>query len=361
METGNASTPQQCRHRWLGWLLKYAIPVVISFGLCWLLFTGVDFGDMVGIIRGECNFWWIALALSISVLSHILRAVRWGMQLRALGIDTPMFPLILSIFGTYSVNLVFPRLGEVWRTGYIAHRQGAQFATVFGSMVADRLADMFTALVITVFTFILAAGTFTQYVAGNAATYAHGEQQPQPLAGYVSSPLLWIALAACVVLVWWFFAHKTSNPAMLKAKAAVRELWAGFAAIFTMPGKGLWLLLTVGIWGCYFVQMLVVFQAFGFTAEVASHDGVTAVLVTFVLSSIAMGVPSNGGIGPWQWAVIFALGIYGVDRVHAGAFANVVLGTQTLLLIFLGIFTFASIALMRRKARSTQNINNLKK
>ncbi len=51
---------------------------------------------------------------------------------------------------------------------------------------------------------------------------------------------------------------------MLKAKAAVRELWAGFAAIFTMPGKGLWLLLTVGIWGCYFVQMLVVFQAFGF-------------------------------------------------------------------------------------------------
>ena len=69
---------------------------------------------------------------------------------------------------------------------------------------------------------------------------------------------------------------------MLKAKAAVRELWAGFAAIFTMPGKGLWLLLTVGIWGCYFVQMLVVFRRLAFTAEVASHDGVTAVLVALL-------------------------------------------------------------------------------
>ena len=65
-----------------------------------------------------------------------------------------------------------------------------------------------------------------------------------------------------------------------------------------------------------------------------------------------MGVPSNGGIGPWQWAVIFALGIYGVGRAPASAFANLVLGCNTLLLIVLGIITFIGIAADRKRKPS---------
>ena len=72
-----------------------------------------------------------------------------------------------------------------------------------------------------------------------------------------------------------------------------------------------------------------------------------------------MGVPSNGGIGPWQWAVIFALGIYGLDGARAGAFANLVLGCNTLLLIALGLFTFAAIALNKRSiTKQTQHKTN---
>ena len=74
-----------------------------------------------------------------------------------------------------------------------------------------------------------------------------------------------------------------------------------------------------------------------------------ALLVCYVFTSIAMAVPSNGGIGPWQWAVIFALGIYGLDNVHASAFANLVKGCDTLLLIILGIITFIGIALDRKR------------
>ncbi len=116
-----------------------------------------------------------------------------------------------------------------------------------------------------------------------------------------------------------------------------------------MPGKGRWLLLTAGLWGCYFVQLYVAFYAFPFTREVLAQHGILAALVAFVLSSISMGVPSNGGIGPWQWAIIFALGIYGLGQAQAAAFANLVLGTQTMLLILLGLFTFGCIALDKRR------------
>ncbi len=328
--------------RWIGYGLKYLVPLLVTVLLCKLLFNGVDFREMMDIIRDQCDFRWIGLALVISIFSHIFRAMRWRIQLSALGIKAPLFPLVLSIFGTYAVNLVLPRLGEIWRTGYISKRQDAPFATVFGSMVADRLADTITVLTLTAVTFFLASGQLTDYFAGNSATI-------DSIIGLATSPWLWGGVIVLIVAAWWFFRRPSKNRFIAKVQSFFKGLWEGFAVIATMPGKGRWLLLTVCIWGCYFLQLYVAFFAFSFTSAVVAEYGVLAVLVTFVLSSISMGVPSNGGIGPWQWSVIVALGMYHLAQVPATAFANLVMGCQTLLLILLGIFTFVCIALDRRR------------
>ncbi len=324
-------------------ILQYGVPLVISIGLCYLLFTGIDFDEMIATIRNECNFWWIGLALFISIFSHVFRAMRWRIQLRALNINPPLMPLVYSIFGTYAVNLVFPRLGEVWRTTYIAQRQNAPFTAVFGSMVADRLADTVTVLLITLSAFLLATNALTQYLAQNTALY-------NKLLALIASPWLWIIVVAMVAIVWWLFTKKRNNKFIAKIIGFAQGLWTGFAAIAKMKGKGQWLLLTVAIWGCYFTQLFVAFFAFKETTAVIENHGVVAVLVCFALSSIAMGVPSNGGIGPWQWSVIFGLSIYGmaIDGISV-AFANLVLGSQTCLLIILGIITFTAIALEKRR------------
>ena len=115
-----------------------------------------------------------------------------------------------------------------------------------------------------------------------------------------------------------------------------------------MKGKVKWVILTFALWGCYFVQLYVAFFAFAETAQVIGAHGIIAALVCFVLSSIAMGIPSNGGIGPWQIAVMFGLSMYGVSQVPALAFANLVLGTQTILIILLGLYAFVAITLERR-------------
>lgn len=324
-------------------LLQYGVPLIISIGLCYLLFTGIDFNEMIETIRNECNFWWIGLALFISLFSHLFRAMRWRIQLRALNINAPLVPLVYSIFGTYAVNLVFPRLGEVWRTTYISQRQNASFTAVFGSMVADRMADTVTVLVLTLSTFLLASGAITQYLAQNTALY-------EKVIALISSPWLWVAFVAFIALTWWILAKKRNNKIVAKIIEFAKGLWVGFAAIAKMKGKGQWLILTFAIWGCYFIQLFVAFFAFKETSAVVENHGIIAVLVCFVFSSIAMGVPSNGGIGPWQWAVIFGLSIYGLPTNGISlAFANLVLGSQTILLIILGIYTFAAIALEKRR------------
>lgn len=335
--------PSKKKKSILGIILKYVVPIVISVGLCWLLFHDFDYREMLRLIREECDIRWIIAGLLVTIMAHIFRALRWRIQLRALGIDPPLFFLIISIFGTYAVNLVFPRLGEIWRTGYIAQRQHAPFTTVFGSMVADRLADTITVLLLTLATFALASGTITAFLAENSETY-------RKIAQYFTSPFLWAGIALIIALFWWLIRCKTQNKYIIKIQNAVKELWQGFIVIISMPHKGLWLLYTLGIWGCFFAAMFIEFFAFGFTADIFFRHGIVAVLVTFVLSSISMGVPSNGGIGPWQWSIIFALGIYGLGSVPAGAFGNMILGCTTLMNIALGIFTFASIAIDRKKS-----------
>lgn len=330
----------------LSYILKYGIPLLVSVLLCSLLFNNVDLGEMATIIRAQCDFRWIALALVISIFSHIFRAMRWQLQLRAINVNAPLFNLVLSIFGTYAVNLVLPRLGEIWRTTYISRRQDAPFAKVFGSMVADRLADTATVLLLTITTFILATAQLGPQLSDKVTSLS-------AVTDLLASPWFWVAMGAVALFIWWFFTRKTSSPLVIKIKTFIKGLWQGFAVVATMPGRGKWLLLTFCIWGCYFTQLYVAFFAFDFTAEIIARYGILVALVTFVLSSISMGVPSNGGIGPWQWSVILALGLYGLQQAPATAFANLVMGTQTLLLIVLGLFTFVCIALQKNK----NNIN----
>ena len=330
-------------------LLKYGVPLLISAGLCYLLFTGVDFGEMVELIKRDCNFSWIAVALAVSILSHVFRAMRWRIQLKALGVNAPLFVVVLSIFGTYAVNLVLPRLGELWRTGWIAQRQNAPFDKVFGSMVADRLADTVTVALLTGFTFLIAHSQLADYLSQNTESF-------DKIMALATSPWLWAGIAAVIAVIAAIFVKCPDNKLVKGVKNFCIGLWKGFAVIAKMKGKGAWLLLTAAIWSCYFGQLYVAFFSFPATAEVVARYGVTAVLVCFVLSSISMGVPSNGGIGPWQWAIIFGLSLYsaGIPQLtegYATSFANLVMGSQTLLLIVLGLFTFASIAIMKRRER----------
>ena len=87
--------------------------MVIGVFLIWFLLTNVNIGEMKAVMA-SANFWWFGIVIVVSVFSHVFRAMRWQLQLRAIGIEAPLSALINSIFGTYAVNLIFPRLGEVW-------------------------------------------------------------------------------------------------------------------------------------------------------------------------------------------------------------------------------------------------------
>lgn len=336
----------------ISYLIKYGIPLVIGVGLMYFLYKNVDLTSMMQTLQTDVDYWWFIPVAVVSILSHVFRAMRWRLQLKAIDVKPSFSAVLNSIFGTYAVNLVFPRLGEVWRCGYIANRQKASVTQVMGSMVADRLTDTLTVLLLTLVAFLLAQGDFAKF-------FDAYPQMKENFLNVASDGRIWFGTAIAIIAIGWLLVMKTENKFIKKIQLMARNLWEGFAAITRMDGKWWFLLLTILIWGCYFLQLYLACKAFSFTSPLS----VLAVLVMFVLSSIGMGVPTNGGLGSWHLAIIFGLSLYGVGVFsasnpdpRASAFAMLVWGFQTLLLIVLGIYAFISMAIDRRRIESGKTV-----
>lgn len=315
--------------------LRLLVPLAITVALVWYMFTKIDFAQLWHTVRHGVDYKWILLAMGISVLSHIVRAARWRLQLRAIGVDPPFMALCCSIFGTYALNLVFPRLGEVWRCTYISRLEKTSFTGVLGSMMADRLADTVTVFLLLMLTLVLANSQIMAFL--------HRYPIGRDVLSLLASPWFWAAVVAGIGVVWGLLhLFRTSGPVQ-KLRAMARDLWHGFAAVAHMKGRGQFGLLTIGIWGCYYFQLYVAFYAFACTRVLVTEPGTAFALlpclVAFVLSSIGMAVPSNGGLGPWNMALVFGLMLYAVPEGPAASMSIVVWSAQTIMLIILGIYT----------------------
>lgn len=308
--------------------------------LFWYVYQKLDIETIFQILKTDVNYFWVILSMVVAVFSHIARALRWRLQLRALHIYPSMRELVNAIFGMYAMNLLFPRLGEVWRCGYLAQREQASFSKVLGSVVSDRLSDTAMLALLTLLVFFMQMRPFRQFLDGNPSIEAG-------VIGTLTSVWLYVGIALCVVAVVWFFRTNSQSRFVQRIRGLMANVWAGFASIVTMKGKFWFIFYTLFIWFCYFMQLYLCIFAFPST----SHLTVAAVLLLYVLGSLGMGLPVQGGIGPWHLAVIAGLSYYGITGNEAGAFAFVAHGAQMVLVVLIGIYAFISMACDKKKPK----------
>ena len=130
-----------------------------------------------------------------------------------------------------------------------------------------------------------------------------------------------------------------------KVRGLISNIWLGCMSIRHVRSPWLYILYSWGIWACYYLHFYLTFYSFGFT----SHLGWLAGLVLFVVGSIAVVVPTPNGAGPWHFAVITMMMMYGITKEDAGIFALLVHGIQTFLLILLGIYGLVALPLTNKK------------
>ena len=316
--------------------------------LFWYVYQKLDIETIFQILKTDVNYFWVILSMVVAVFSHIARALRWRLQLRALHIYPSMRELVNAIFGMYAMNLLFPRLGEVWRCGYLAQRERASFSKVLGSVVSDRLSDTAMLALLTLLVFFMQMRPFRQFLDENPSIEAG-------VIGTLTSVWLYVGIALCVVAVVWFFRTNSQSRFVQRIRGLMANVWAGFSSIVTMKGKFWFIFYTLFIWFCYFMQLYLCIFAFPST----SHLTVAAVLLLYVLGSLGMGLPVQGGIGPWHLAVIAGLSYYGITGNEAGAFAFVAHGAQMVLVVLIGIYAFISMACDKKKPKGERVMEDI--
>lgn len=334
-------------------IFKIILPMGISAILVIWLFHKINIHQIKEVLSQGVRFEFIAMMMFFTMLSYIIRGIRWGIQLRAAGVPR-MSPVAesVSIFGAYALNLLVQYLGEAWRCVYVARKEKVKLSTIVGTDLGDRGSDLVMIILILLLTLCFAS----QQIHDFFMKYALGRGLEEIFDKWWIYAIFLLVLASFILADREWKSSKFFSGFNLSAK----RMWDGFRVLFYMKGRWAYLWLTFGIWICYFLDTYLCFFAFPFTRELLSIPGsgygLIPGLVVFVFGSMSMAIPSNGGLGPWNIAVMYALMLYGVNQTDATAYSLVVWAFQAIMIIALGLFAAAYVSLSKDKAVSAQNL-----
>ncbi len=339
MENPNGAVSSK-KNSILNKIIKVVLPLVLGIYIVYYLINKIDPHELWAVLK-SANWAILLFSLIFGLLGNTIRAYRWSLFINPLGYSPRLSNLCFAIYGGYAVNLAIPRAGEIWKCGMTAKVEKIPFTKLFGTMILDRIFDMFTVVFISIAAFIINMQFFMSQLEQNKSTF-------DVVMMILKSPILYIAIVAAIITTYIVFKFFKENIIVVKVKNFISGMINDMKTIWHMKTKGRLLLSTIGIWGSYFLYFYITFYAFDFTENL----GITAGLITFALSSLSMIIPSNGGLGPWQIAVIASLMLYGVGELNATAFATGVFAVQSIIwTTFCGLFGIAALAIKNRNKK----------
>ena len=286
--------------------------------LVWYSISKISMDILIGYFK-EANYSWIFLGLFFGVLSHLSRAYRWKFMLEPLGFKPKFTNSVLAVLVGYLVNLALPRAGEVSRALVLTNYEDVPFEKGFGTIVAERIADLIMMLCIILITLFVQFDFIYELLTKNF------------------NPIK-ISIGLAILIIGFYilssFVKKATSGFLLKIKTFFAGLTEGVTSIFKMKNKWAFIFHTVFIWAMYVAM---------FWATIPAIDGLNVPLGGILIGFIAGGfsiAATNGGIGLYPIAVAGALALFDIPTEPATAFGWIMWTAQTAMIIVFGGLAF---------------------
>ena len=322
-------------------IFKIALSLCLGSAILYWMYRDFDFQRIEHVVTQEMNWWWMLLSFPFGILAQTFRGWRWRQALEPLGERPRRTVSVNSIFLSYAVSLIVPRIGEFARCGVLKRWDNVPFPKALGTVVTERAIDSLLVII------IIGTTLLTQFTVFDKFFQKTGTRMDEILAGFTSTG--WLVTAVCgiaVLLLLYFIIRRLSI--YNKVKDMFKGLIQGAMSVKHVRNLPLYIFFTIAIWGSYFLHYYLTFFCF----EATSSLDFDCAIVTFIVGSIAVIVPTPNGAGPWHFAVKTMLILYGVASNDALFFVLIVHSVQTLLVILLGIYAWLALNFTSRRGLS---------
>ncbi|MBI4929416.1 MAG: flippase-like domain-containing protein [Bacteroidetes bacterium] len=325
--------------------LKFLVFLGLGILLIWLVVKNLSEKDKTEIFKSlsEANYLWIILAMGLGIIAHLSRAIRWKMLLAPLGFKPKTTNTFYAVMVGYLGNLALPRLGEVLRCGILKRYEKIPLTQSFGTVIAERVIDLFTLLVLFIISAWIEYARMHEYISENIITPIKNK-----LHGLTENKLLLIALIGIIlggVFLFYFFRKKIlQNPIAQKIKALLLGFLDGIRTIANVKSPLLFLFHSLFIWVMYLMTVYVCVFAFKETESLSFTD----CLAIMCFGSLGV-IATPGGIGAYQWIVLQIMLLWGFTTAMGVAFGWVVWLAQTVVVLLGGLLSFGLLAINNKE------------
>ncbi|WP_374441050.1 lysylphosphatidylglycerol synthase transmembrane domain-containing protein [Epilithonimonas sp.] len=323
---------------------KNAITVLVSVAIAgvflWVALRGLDVEKIEQSLK-KANYLWVAFAAVFGVSAYIFRAVRWNLLLEPMGHKISTSNSLWSISFGYLMNLTIPRSGELARSTALYGVEKVPVDKSFGTIILERVVDLFCMMIFLGLTLIFKFNAIKSF-------YDNSGFQPNPA-------FIITVIAAGLIGLFLFFKFKERFrrfSIISKIIDFIDGIFEGLKSILNLRQKGKFILLTAGIWVCYFFASYLVCFSLPETSDFTLADG----CFILVIGTLGMIIPASGGIGAFNLAMKFgftALFIsMGKDAAEGGelglAYSFITLPLQIIIMLVMGLISIPMLAKNRK-------------
>ena len=319
--------------------IKFTVFLGIGIFLLWLAVRGQDL-NRIWEASKEANFTWLGLSILLGFICLFIRALRWNLLIQPLGYRPRTINTFFAVLTGYFANLAFPRLGEVSKCGVLNKYEKIPIDRLLGTMIVERSFDML-ALLILLFVIVI----FQFHVLGDFINTSLMPSLKGKL-GNAGDMLLYIGIVSgiAILLLTLFRKPLTKLKFIRKVISLFMGIWQGITSVKNLQHVWIFMLETILIWVFYFLMAYVGFFAFKET----QHLDLWAGLSVLVFGSLGFVVPVQGGIGAYHYMASKTLIAYGIAPDAALAYAFLLHGAQTLMMIFFGFVSLILLPLVNK-------------